>query len=373
MEIDAIEDLLNEFKHSFQNKSVNPTIFEISGYPHFENVCSNILAFFFDPNNPHGLGDLFLNSLLETVDIKDRQSSIEVVREQPTKEGRIDLLISSDTHMIAIENKVNAQLNNPLGDYLDHIIKNKSERVEGNCFGILLTLRESTEPIPERNFHRVTYSKFFNSILSNIGEYMLKADSKHINYLLELINTMNNQLGGNVMDEEYTQLVSTLNNRKDDLQNLFADLKSLRAHLRGKIDTLASNIMLSDYPDIKSAKYRENIGGWIGDCLYYELQLPEGVNIFIDAAVETNGWNINVRLQNNKEDRGNLEKSLRNRGIGFVDGRDNLKERFYYDKDPDPNHTYDDVFFPFSEPVDNIANHLQSLLISLLGNMPLKL
>ena len=44
------------------------TFMEIGGYAHSENVCSNLLAFFFDPGAPHGLGSLFLDALLDSSD-----------------------------------------------------------------------------------------------------------------------------------------------------------------------------------------------------------------------------------------------------------------------------------------------------------------
>lgn len=38
-------------------------VFSISGFPNREIVSSNILAYFLDPANPHGLKDLLLRSL----------------------------------------------------------------------------------------------------------------------------------------------------------------------------------------------------------------------------------------------------------------------------------------------------------------------
>ena len=43
------------------------TVLEVSDFPHSEIAISNILAFFLDPNEEHGLADLVLKSLLETV------------------------------------------------------------------------------------------------------------------------------------------------------------------------------------------------------------------------------------------------------------------------------------------------------------------
>ena len=39
------EDLL----HELPSKPLN--IFDVAGFPHYENVISNVLAFFLDPNN----------------------------------------------------------------------------------------------------------------------------------------------------------------------------------------------------------------------------------------------------------------------------------------------------------------------------------
>ena len=36
------------------------TFMEVSGYPHYENVCSNILSFYFNPNEEHRLNDTVL-------------------------------------------------------------------------------------------------------------------------------------------------------------------------------------------------------------------------------------------------------------------------------------------------------------------------
>ena len=48
-----IQDLLGKAHHTFlQGSYRNDTAIseEIAGYPHYENVCSNLLKFFLDPN-----------------------------------------------------------------------------------------------------------------------------------------------------------------------------------------------------------------------------------------------------------------------------------------------------------------------------------
>jgi len=39
---------------------------QVTGYPHFKNVCSNILAFSFDLKEEYNFNDLFIRLLLET-------------------------------------------------------------------------------------------------------------------------------------------------------------------------------------------------------------------------------------------------------------------------------------------------------------------
>lgn len=79
---------------------------EIAGYPPYENVCSNVLAFFFDPSNPHGLGTLCLDAVAQVGGITDQgetiSSNVQIDREKRTNTGNfIDILISK---------KVNASL-----------------------------------------------------------------------------------------------------------------------------------------------------------------------------------------------------------------------------------------------------------------------
>ena len=55
----------------------DPTIFDISGYPHYEDVISNWYAFFFDPLAEHSLRDLFLQSLIEIINEYDNEFYME--------------------------------------------------------------------------------------------------------------------------------------------------------------------------------------------------------------------------------------------------------------------------------------------------------
>lgn len=76
------DDLLYEFEALPQ---ISMSIFDSAGYPHYENVCSNILAFYLDPNNEHGLGKLLYLCLMNLISANearpDSAQSFRVSRE----------------------------------------------------------------------------------------------------------------------------------------------------------------------------------------------------------------------------------------------------------------------------------------------------
>ena len=80
-------DSLPKLNKSHSNKS--QSIFNIAGYPHYENVASNILAFYFNPDNEHGLGNLLLHSLLSLTNSEVMYlNNVKVDREVYTKKKR---------------------------------------------------------------------------------------------------------------------------------------------------------------------------------------------------------------------------------------------------------------------------------------------
>src|SRR5215210_3875791 len=113
--------LLDEFGKLPDRIERPQTFMVIAGYPHYENVCSNFLAFFFDPEGAHGLGSLFLDALCEALGLEAREigsgGNVSIRREVNTEAGnRIDILITSDSFAVLIENKIFAAVFNPFDD-----------------------------------------------------------------------------------------------------------------------------------------------------------------------------------------------------------------------------------------------------------------
>jgi len=104
-------------------KKLFTTLLEIAKFPHSELACSNILAFFLDPNEEHKLGSIVLNSLLEAAAFPERISppssrSVKIKREERTDTNKsIDLVVITGSFVVGVENKLYAKAYNPFEDY----------------------------------------------------------------------------------------------------------------------------------------------------------------------------------------------------------------------------------------------------------------
>lgn len=68
-------------------KKQHHSILEIAGFPHYENVISNLLAFYFDFEEIHGLQDLFIKSFFSSLNLSKeytRSENINVYKEVST-------------------------------------------------------------------------------------------------------------------------------------------------------------------------------------------------------------------------------------------------------------------------------------------------
>ncbi|MFR9543928.1 MAG: PD-(D/E)XK nuclease family protein [Rikenellaceae bacterium] len=144
--IEALQIFLDDNKDKIPKPTKGvKTLFDVMKQPHLENVWSNIYAFFFDPTEDHGFGNLFLSTLVEL--IKEKQYGrdfsemideyINVKTEDSTDDSkRLDIALQSDNYAILIENKVYADLYNNLGTYW----KNYPQYEDKHKQGVVLSL-----------------------------------------------------------------------------------------------------------------------------------------------------------------------------------------------------------------------------------------
>ena len=193
-----------EYLELFLNNNIIPkikkkpkTFLGIARQPHYENVMSNIYAFYFSISEVHGMHDLFITSLLELINEsklgKEKKvneiSDFEVETEVTTrKNGRIDILLSTPDYAIIIENKVYHTLNNDLEDYwlstkiTDNLLENK--------IGIVLSLNKINVIHP--HFINITHLEFQKKIIQNLGNFLMEAKDKYVVFLKDFYqNTLN--------------------------------------------------------------------------------------------------------------------------------------------------------------------------------------
>ena len=269
---------------------------EISGYPHYENVCSNILAFFFDPKKPHGLGTLFLDTIARVGSMEGGveaiRGEIEVEREVRTGTGNfIDIVLSSDSHAILIENKIFARIGNPLDDYAAHLQKYRKKY----CYKFLLTFRPVCKP---DDFQNITHTQFVEEVRGLLGSYVAGADTRYLTFMLDFLTTLDYQYGGMVMNPE---LVEFLKNRSQDVESFLKVIDTFKQDLRGRINGLASLINVDFGSNVRQWKYRQPFG--LYDILVHEVEVTQGFKIIVDTVLSPSGWSVKVFRRGRPHDR----------------------------------------------------------------------
>ena len=227
MILHEFEELLRIFE-TLPKNIADRTYLEICKYPkrRFEEICSRLLCFYLAPRNEHGLGDLFLSSLLEILSpqkkLSFKEETVKVISEENAEGKRLDMLIHSDGFVIGIENKITAGIYNPLEAYKNRI--NLYGR--NNVFKVVLSLRKITDKneliiLSTNEFIRITYSELFETIKKNIGKYLNRANSKYLTFLTDFIQTLENMDGQNIINEKLADFFYDNSNKIKELLDLY--------------------------------------------------------------------------------------------------------------------------------------------------------
>lgn len=187
--------LQNEFNELLEHVIPNPiekrrTFLEIGNFPHFENVISSFYRFYFDKDEEHNFGELFIKSVCQLVNENTNQDiyfdDYNVFTEETTKKnGRIDILIeeSNQSKAIIIENKIHNNLQNDLQDYWESV-----KAPPNNKAGIVLTLESLKVNNP--NFFNITHRHLINKVKENLGSFIEKCDDRHLLFLMDFFENL---------------------------------------------------------------------------------------------------------------------------------------------------------------------------------------
>lgn len=202
IELNKLQNFLNQNDIPII-KGKPKTFLGIAKQPHYENVLSNIYAFYFDVHEVHKLKDLFVTSIMELINasslaketkVFDTFLNYEVLTEYGTKnQKRIDILLQNNEQAIIIENKVYHILNNDLDEYYNEI-------KAATKVGIILSLHPISD-IKHPHFINITHSQFMERVMFNLGSYVLGASDKYLVFLKDFYQNIIN-LSHPVMEKE---------------------------------------------------------------------------------------------------------------------------------------------------------------------------
>lgn len=356
MALTEFENLLGEFRRLPDRPECLPTFMEITRYPHYEDVCSNILGFFINPEGPHGLGTLFLDAILRIDGTQSPEgelgSKFSVAREVPTNDrNRIDLLIQSESHAILIENKIFAEIKNPFRDYSNYL----DTLPQAHKYKFLLTLTPRSEGA-ECGFQNITHEKLVKKIRRLLGEYVARGDTCYLTFMLDFLNTLDNLQKDRVMDQAFLDF---LKQRGAEVDRFLNEIKTFKEELHDKTKALDRRIGDSPYPNVTRWCWGKRIWGGgaqdssLYDSLGYGITLASFGNggIVCAVLVDASGWSIEFypKKRRNHDHQAKLRRLLQRLNIPHKPKEGSTK-LFY----PTP--------FGYSEKLDRISSVVQCIV-----------
>jgi hypothetical protein len=203
------------------------TLFDIAGFPHAENVNSNCLAYYLNEKEDHGLGRLFLDSLVtlahedkdwqvgdrfeplgeytvhrevatqdrKRIDlylrsrpaVQDHQDATNIQAAESTEEA-INSQSSTADWTIVIENKIYAWLYNDLDNYVRRIETGKSLRIVLSPFQ--LKTQEERDKMKANGFIHLTHKVWMAKVKAMLHSYTTQFTSLNTFRLEEFINSI---------------------------------------------------------------------------------------------------------------------------------------------------------------------------------------
>lgn len=268
------------------------TLLDIAGYPHYENVVSNYLQYYFDFTEDHGLGDLLLRSLFGVLGKADEYvppNYITVEREVSTGLGRIDLVINTEAYVIGIENKVfHHTKSNPFSEYQEHL-----ERYDGKTYCVILSVfKDLPKRAKDLGFVNVTYEQLFEKVKSEFAAQLQNPVNFRAMFLIELMSSITKLTNENKMDKK---VIDYITKNYDTLVDVKEVLDYFIESAEKKLNGLSKELKLDGM--VKSMKI------WKGKSQLRALQpvlfirlkdIEEAKNLELKIRLSPQGWSIEL-------------------------------------------------------------------------------
>lgn len=346
MNLKEAEIFLEEVKVLYEKiPEKEKTFMEISGYPHYENVCSNILSFYLNSKEEHKMKDIVLKTLLKIVKKKEvaikidvNLSNMNVFREYITEDGnRIDIVLQNDEIAIGIENKVMAGVYNDLKDYANTI-----EKINNNAVKVLLSLHDESSIAKANEFINITYNEFFDELKINLMDYEDIKNKWYI-YLIEFIKTLEGVKLEKDMEEEINEWVK---NHQEDINHFYELLNLAQNNMNKKLNEYGKTLEEKVAGEYKVKYWNDN------DIKGGAFILLGNLGCNLDAFLTINGWSLGLNLWR-KSNQTKIKQALRENQFEII--RENSNNHIYlFDYDYD---------CPINEIVDKAKKVLDVLIL----------
>lgn len=308
----TLNDLMVEFNDLPPIIEKNPTFLEITEYPHYENVCSNILKFFFDTKQAHKLKDLFLKSLLQSIKKEFSGELITDIVERETQtldRKRSDLLIFFGNTIVVIEVKIGHGLTNQLGAYKT-FIEAKYPNHE-YLYVILSRDKIIAEQLPEKlakdkalinedakeGFVPITFDDLFENVKSNLGKnYILNADTKYLTLLLDFIQSIQNFVSQ--MTESDKKNIEFIQQNQNDINKILSLDSDVKKIVSKTINGLKEEIIMP--PNTKQWVWKEYDLVHDVSFTYKDEAQNDKIIVSVDCFFELKGVYIEIWVRKGK-------------------------------------------------------------------------
>lgn len=284
-EIEKLQAFLDRARPYFSAER-EKTFFEVGVRGHYENPTTEVLQFFMNPQNHHGLGDAFYRGLLSALELDEAECGtvLSVDTEMVTASGgRADLLITTDSCIIVIECKIYHLQVNPFQEYMEHVRKLCQESGVQPIYAILCIDGNSSQP----EWKGISYRKLVECTTPFLAESFLDNPLSKWGVLARDFLMHISRFGESPMNDEQFDLVKNniLNIGKiKELEKKFSDEVIERVNQEsGRGDICAKKSRLGDI------RIRFRYSGWENN---------DDVMLYHDAACEDSLFTVMAFIEN---------------------------------------------------------------------------
>ena len=186
-------------------------VFRLCKVNHYENLHSDIIAEFLNPDGSHGLGDIFLCLFCKIVNISyDNTQKTAIWREYSIPGGRLDVLIKNSNHLIIIENKIYASEGEKQIEKYDKWLKDNQR--DGEIIFLTLDGHGASSCENSESYRPISY-------VYHIRKWLMECIKEAVNVpfvresLKQYLNLINDLTGNNIgekcMCEVLKEIIST--------------------------------------------------------------------------------------------------------------------------------------------------------------------